>query len=98
MVDRIERINRTKQIAGSREYDFSRKEGYDDEKNDGEGFEEEMTSAEKRRAAREKQREEQEHNPMVTEHYKLELNRATQSLFYKKGTRIKVGGKDITGD
>lgn len=81
MVDRIEKVTKVKGVSYDIGRPFERKEGYEDENQQGGSFYQMLKHNMKKSS---------DGKVTISEPYKLELSRATQSLFYEKGLQIKA--------
>ena len=88
MVERIEKVNRVKGVDYDVNRPFERKEGY------GDGTGKDSAIRQKLKKQREKNTSE---NAPIAEAYAVDIQRATQSLFYKDGLNLRVLGKDVYG-
>ena len=88
MVERIEKVNRVKGVDYDVNRPFERKEGYGDGTSKDSAF---------RQMLKKQMEKNTSENAPIAEAYAVDIQRATQSLFYKDGLNLRVLGKDVYG-
>ena len=88
MVERIEKVTRVKGVDYDVSRPFERKEGYGDGTGKDSAF---------RQMLKKQMEKNTSENAPIAEAYAVDIQRATQSLFYKDGLNLRVLGKDVYG-
>ena len=88
MVDRIEKVTKVKGVSYDIGRPFERKEGYGDGTGKDSAF---------RQMLKKQMEKNTSENAPIAEAYAVDIQRATQSLFYKDGLNLRVLGKDVYG-
>ena len=88
MVERIEKVNRVKGVDYDVNRPFERKEGYGDGTGKDSAF---------RQMLKKQMEKNTSENAPIAEAYAVDIQRATQSLFYQDGLNLRVLGKDVYG-
>ena len=88
MVERIEKVTRVKGVDYDVSRPFERKEGYGDGTGRNGTFQQMLNKLMIKNTAE---------TAPVADAYTVDIQRATQSLFYKDGLNLRVLGKDLYG-